>query len=130
MGVRYIRPEFGQVYTLRNGGDYRCMFVSNADQAERGECSAVLVRESDGWQLIAHGIQQNDDGTIEWNYSTGGHWTSGKTTGRIEVWQDCELGQTYKVKEFDNELKAAAWIRENERYYPGWHLRIAWEVVR
>ena len=29
---------------------------------------------SDGWSLAAHGPQIYEDGTIEWNYSTGGHW--------------------------------------------------------
>ena len=91
------------------------------------ECSAVLIRDKDGWKLTAHGIQQNEDGTIEWNYSTGGHWSReiGQGDGRkFEVWKDCELGQTYKEKTFDTRHEASEWVLENERFFPGWHLRV------
>lgn len=67
------------------------------------------------------------DGTIEWNYSTGGHWTRDIGDGaskRFEVWKDCELGQTYKEKTFDTRHGASEWVRENERVFPGWHLRV------
>ncbi len=129
MAVNYIKPEIGKTYTLRNGGDYRCLWVSNADNVKvmYGECSAVLIRDKDGWKLTAHGIQQNEDGTIEWNYSTNGHWTSGIVKGdgkKFEVWKDCELGETYKEKTFDTWIEAFEWINEHEKYYPGWHLRI------
>lgn len=72
MAANYIKPEIGQTYTLRNGGEYRCLWVWDADKVHLGECSAVLIRDKDGWKLTAHGVQQNEDGTIEWNYSTGG----------------------------------------------------------
>lgn len=121
---KYIVPEFGATYTLRNGGEYRCLFVSDADKVEQGGCSAVLVRVSDSWELIAHGVQQNENGTIEWDYSTGGHWPPPKSRDvRFEIWQDSELGEK-PVKSFNDRLVAAAWINENERFYPGWHLRI------
>lgn len=42
----------------------------------------------------------------------------------FEVWKDCELGQTYKVHTFYTKPDADEWINQNERYYPGWHLRI------
>lgn len=127
MRATYIKPEIGQIYTLRGGGKYRCLWVWNTDKVEQGECSAVLIRDKDGWKLTVHGVQQNADGTIEWNYSTGGHWTNGivKSDGKkFEVWKDCELGQTYQEKSFDTWLEAFEWIQKNERYYPGWHLRI------
>lgn len=78
MRARYIRPEIGQVYTLKNGGEYRCLWVSNTDRVEQGECSAVLIRDKDGWKLTAHGLQESVNGTIEWDYSTGGHWSDEK----------------------------------------------------
>lgn len=127
MKATYIKPEIGQTYTLRNGGEYRCLRVWNTNKVHLGECSAVLIRDKDGWELTAHGIQQNEDGTIEWNYSTGGHWSRevGQGDGRkFEVWKDCELGQTYKEKAFDARHEASEWVRENERSFPGWHLRV------
>lgn len=127
MAANYIKPEIGQTYTLRNGGEYRCLWVWDTDKVHLGECSAVLIRDKDGWKLTAHGVQQNEDGTIEWNYSTNGHWSReiGQSDGRkFEVWKDCELGQTYKEKTFDTRHEASKWVRENERFFPGWHLRV------
>ncbi len=63
-------PTEGEVYQLRRGGRYRCKRVKSS-------CCALLERESDGWNLTAHGIVKNPDGTIEWGYSTGGHWEGG-----------------------------------------------------
>lgn len=77
MKAKYIRPEVGQTYILRSGVQYRCLWVSNVDRVEQGECTAVLVRDKDGYELTAHGIQQYEDGLVEWNFSTGGHWTNG-----------------------------------------------------
>ena len=63
MKAIYITPQPGALYRNRNGDAYRC-------ETQQG----VMRRVSDGWTLIAHGIQQYEDGTIEWDYSTGGHW--------------------------------------------------------
>lgn len=57
----------GCTYTNRNGSAYLCKSIPD-------ECSAVMERVKDGWTLIAHGIEMYGDGTIEWNYSTGGRW--------------------------------------------------------
>lgn len=46
------------------------------------------------------------------------------TAKLYEVWKDCELGQTYKEKSFLTAQEADEWIAENERCYPGWHLRV------
>ena len=125
MRATYIRPEIGQIYSLKNGGEYRCIQVSDVDRVEQGECSAVLVRDKDGWTLTAHGLQKNANGKVEWDYSTGGHWSDEKKPGRFEVWKDSELGHSYKEKSFESPVDAAEWIEKNERFYPGWHLRIA-----
>ena len=57
----------GCTYTNHNGSDYLCKSISDDN-------SAVMERVQDGWTLVAHGIQMYGDGTIEWDYSTGGHW--------------------------------------------------------
>ena len=58
----------GHTYTNHNGSEYLCKSIS--------ECSsAIMERVKNGWTLVAHGIQMYGDGTIEWDYSTGGHWT-------------------------------------------------------
>lgn len=66
----YIRPAPGQVYRNRNGQDYRCITALSGHDA-------ILERVSDHWTLIAHGVQQYRDGSIEWDYSTGGRWERG-----------------------------------------------------
>ena len=47
-----------------------------------------MKRVKDGWTLEAHTITMYEDGTIEWDYSTGGHWAGGlpiKTCGGAAV---------------------------------------------
>lgn len=61
-----ITPEAGAVYTNRNGSEYRC--------EELTENGAIMVRLKDGWTLRAYGLCQYEDGSIEWDYSAGGHW--------------------------------------------------------
>lgn len=81
MEGKYIIPVVGQIYTNRNGGEYRCVHshIYMSDDSKRrslslGEHTATMERVKDGWSLIAHGVIQYEDGTIEWNYSTGGHF--------------------------------------------------------
>lgn len=61
-----IAPQIGEIYTNRNGGEYLCTNICNE--------SVIMERLKDGWTLEAHGVRQYSDGTIEWDYSTGGHW--------------------------------------------------------
>ena len=102
----------GEVYTNRNDRDYLCKKI-------RGPGCYIMERITDRWTLEAHIITRYEDGTIEWDYSTGGHWPK-----QFEVWKDCELGGTYLVKSFDTYEDACEWLDKNERYFPGWHLRV------
>lgn len=81
MEKKYIIPVIGQIYRNRNGGDYLCtrnQFYFSKEQECRslalGEHTAYMERVKDGWKLDAHGVVQYEDGTIEWNYSTGGYF--------------------------------------------------------
>lgn len=56
----------GAVYRNRNGSDYRCLEVYGG--------LACMERVTDRWTLIAHGVRQYANGTIEWDYSSGGRW--------------------------------------------------------
>ena len=76
MERKYFIPVVNRVYTNRNNKQYRCTgFVEGSCP---WETVAYFTRLSDGWSLTAHGPQIYEDGTIEWNYSTGGHWPQGK----------------------------------------------------
>ena len=63
-----ITPEIGTIYLNHNGKEYLCTKVNE-------DGSAIMERLKDGWTLTAHGVCQYEDGTIEWDYSTGGRWT-------------------------------------------------------
>lgn len=64
--MKMIELQIGQVYTNRNGSQYKVIGTTIA--------GTIMQRISDGWTLVAHGIVQCPDGTIEWDFSTHGHW--------------------------------------------------------
>ena len=66
-----LEPIQGAIYRNRNGSDFKCI------RPIPGEYSAEMERLVDGYTLVAHGIQRYIDGTIEWDYSTGGQWPEG-----------------------------------------------------
>lgn len=81
MERQYIIPVIGQIYKNRNGSDFLCTgnkAYETDEQEQRalslGEHWSSMERVKDGWSLIAHGVIQYEDSTIEWNYSTKGHF--------------------------------------------------------
>lgn len=72
MKITYFVPVVGQTYQNRNGEQYLCLGVHR--NTVLSDTTAEFERLKDRWTLIAHGIGRYADGTIEWNYSTGGHW--------------------------------------------------------
>lgn len=69
--AKRIIPQEGAVYENRNGWRYLC--VASPTEKDTDD-AATLQRVSDGWTLKAHNVYQYPDGTIEWDFSTGGHW--------------------------------------------------------
>ena len=64
---RFI-PSVDRIYENAGGGRYRC-------QMPLGDrCDAWMQNTASGWTLLAHGIVRYEDGTIEWDYSTRGHF--------------------------------------------------------
>ena len=66
------------MYENAGGGKYLC--TSHWSSSE----SAMFMNIASGWELTAHGIVQYEDGTIEWDYSTGG----GLNDGRIKEYRE------------------------------------------
>ena len=65
--TRFI-PETGVIYANAGGGNFRCL---------RGggyTATALMQNIASGWTCVAHGIVRYEDGTIEWDYSTGGYF--------------------------------------------------------
>ena len=69
--AKYVKLTPGEVYRNRNGGEYRCITPAHLDYPD-GEERMVNVKT--GWTIRAHGVQIYPDGTIEWDYSTGGYF--------------------------------------------------------
>lgn len=65
---RRFNPTSGRIYENAGGGRYLC------DYARETGCTAWMKNTVSGWTLLAHGIVRYEDGTIEWDYSTGGHF--------------------------------------------------------
>ncbi|QUO34168.1 hypothetical protein KFE16_09550 [Clostridiaceae bacterium Marseille-Q4149] len=57
---------------------YRYLCLSVEKRPLLNDTTAQMRRTSDGWTLTAHGLIRYEDGTIEWNYSTGGRWSESK----------------------------------------------------
>lgn len=66
-------PEQGHVYENQGGGFYACLKVGGflPDQ------SAVMMNVLSHWEFTAHDCGQYEDGKIDWDYSTGGHFKRG-----------------------------------------------------
>lgn len=59
-------PKVGKTYTNNGGGTFRCLQSFGAD--------ADFINTKSGWRFQAHGCRLYDNGTIEWDYSTGGYF--------------------------------------------------------
>ena len=57
----------GKTYRNNGGGWYRCIKVIDSE-------NALLANNASGWTFEAHGTAMYEDGTIDWDYSTGGHF--------------------------------------------------------
>lgn len=66
----HIIPTPGHIYRNQGGGEYRCI----RGLPEAGD--AVMRNIASGWTLHAHDCGIYQDGTIDWSYSTNGHFTT------------------------------------------------------
>ena len=61
-------PQEGATYRNAGGGIFHCTYASGTD--------AWMTNTKSGWNFNAHGCRMYFDGSIEWDYSTGGHFTN------------------------------------------------------
>lgn len=59
-------PTVGEIYANEGGGEYIC------DSIFLDEKTARFRNIKSNWSLLAHGIGQYADGTIDWDFSTYG----------------------------------------------------------
>lgn len=62
--------EVGNIYKNHGGGDYLCRDIFSIG-------NAIMRNTKSGWEFVAHGVVMYEDGTIEWDYSTGGKFVLG-----------------------------------------------------
>lgn len=66
MYSKRIIPERGKVYKNKGGGEFLCI---------RGfDGNAIMQNTASGWTFKANGVIQYEDDSVEWDYSTGGHF--------------------------------------------------------
>lgn len=66
-------PKAGEVYRNQGGGIFRCLRSGYT----AGEATMQNVKS--GWTLSAHGCGIYEDGTMDWDYSTGGRFEGVQT---------------------------------------------------
>lgn len=59
-------PEKGKIYQNEGGGTFRCL--------EASESQIIMQNVASKWTLFAHGCGIYENGSIDWDYSTGGHF--------------------------------------------------------
>ncbi len=62
-------PTPGEVYRLKGGSEYKCLCVA-LDMPHQ----AILQSTTSRWTFLAKGIGRYENGTIDWDYSIGGHF--------------------------------------------------------
>ena len=102
----YFNPTPGTIYTNKGGGSYICL------EAE-GHFRAKFQRVSKyKWTFTANGCQVYEDGTIEWDGSTGGYFAEDEKTNEID-----ELRKKYPLRIFlqkTGNAGTAILIRQNK----------------
>ena len=64
-------PQSGKTYINEAGGKYKCLESFES-------CNAWMQNVSSGWTFIAHGCGIYRNKTIDWDYSTDGHFVDRK----------------------------------------------------
>lgn len=72
-------PEVGKIYQNQFGETFRCLEVVGSDY----ERKAVMQNVKSLWTFQANGCGMYENGTIDWDYSTGGHFAKEE-----EAWQN------------------------------------------
>lgn len=65
-GIRHFLPKAGEVYQNRGGAKFRILSIT--------EDGAVVLNELSGWMCTVHCITLYRNGSIEWDYSSGGRF--------------------------------------------------------
>lgn len=65
--MRHAKLNKGEIRQNRGGGTFEAITDTREDKTK-------MRNTKSGWTFIANTVTEYDDGTIEWDYSTGGHF--------------------------------------------------------
>ena len=72
-------PSAGETFTLKDSNQiYKCIKTT-------GIQTAIMQNKETRWTLEAHGLAYYEDGSIDWDFSTGGHFEGKEKKGMYEV---------------------------------------------
>ena len=71
-------PRVGKIHQNQSGGTFRCLAVVGSDD----EHNVIMQNTKSLWTFQANGCAIYEDGTIDWDYSTGGHFGNEDESGR------------------------------------------------
>ena len=71
-------PKVGQIYRNQGGETFRCLAVVGSDD----EHNVIMQNTKSLWTFQANGCAIFEDGTIDWDYSTEGHFGNEDESGR------------------------------------------------
>lgn len=78
----YLVPGTLYQHHDRKGRDHCIECIQSLPLHDSFSPYTALVRSTiTGWTMIIHGINVYSDGTIDWDFSTDGHWTEKDSDG-------------------------------------------------
>ena len=93
-------PYPGRIYENNGGGQFIC--IVGGDDIN----SAIMKNISSGWTFTAHGIGIYENGTIDWNHSTGGYFDD------LKEWERQAATLNEAVEIFGKEAQVDMMIEE------------------
>ena len=70
MNRKPFTPQPGASYRNQGGGNFVCIAATEENDV------FIMQNQASGWTFNAHGVGIYDDDSIDWNYSTNGHFES------------------------------------------------------
>ena len=76
MNTNHIILEVGKLYKLHGRDGYVLECLRNIDDDYYSKYTSRVRSTITGWTMTIHGINQYEDGSIDWDFSTDGYFTT------------------------------------------------------
>ena len=103
MNRKPFTPQPGGTYRNHGGGKYEC--IGTPDQTG----AVPMMNALSGWILNAHGVGIYDDDSIDWDFSTGGHFS--ETRNRFDDYHAADVLEN-AVNTFGKQAQVDMMIEE------------------